>query len=128
MRREYIPVGKPAKRYSPAASVGVLRFNPVPWLKIATTTSGTTAPLGSVMVPETAASWVCAHAPTEMSAENAAGSMQRRYAGRFAPRGAPAELFASLVCLIDSASSFFIAPLSLRKTIYSKALRQNLRR
>ena len=68
MRREYVPVGKPAKRYSPAVSVSVLRFNPVPWLTIVTTTPETTAPLGSVMAPETVASWVCDHATTERSA------------------------------------------------------------
>src|SRR5580693_7684990 len=82
MRREYFPVGKPAKRYSPAVSVRALRFNPVPWLTIVTLTPGTTAPLGSVMVPETVASWVCDHAPTERSAANAVASRQARYNGR----------------------------------------------
>src|SRR5580698_1237672 len=75
MRRAYVPVGKPAKRYWPAVSVGALRFNPVPWLKIVTATPETTAPLGSVMVPETVASWVCGHALTEMNAANIADNV-----------------------------------------------------
>src|SRR5580693_8965138 len=120
MRREYFPVGKPAKRYSPAVSVGVLRFNPVPWLKIVTLTPGTTARLGSVMVPETVTSWVWAHALIEKSAAKAADSTKGRCPARFAIGGAPAELFATWVRLIDAASSFFIAPLHLRKTIYPK--------
>ena len=33
-RREWFPIGKPAKRYSPAMPVKALRFNPVPWLTI----------------------------------------------------------------------------------------------
>src|SRR5580704_16497430 len=78
MRREYVPVGKPAKRYSPSVSVGVLRFNPVPPLKIVTLTPGTTAPLGSVTVPETVASWVCDHAPAEKSATNTADNVYSR--------------------------------------------------
>src|SRR5580692_7633492 len=78
MRREYVPVGKPAKRYSPSVSVGVLRFNPVPPLKIVTLTPGTTAPLGSVTVPETVASWVCGHAPAEKSATNTADNVHGR--------------------------------------------------
>src|SRR5580658_2292621 len=78
MRREYVPVGKPAKRYSPAVPVGVLRLNPVPWLTIVTPTPETTAPLGSVMVPETVASWVCDHALTEMNAANNAANVYGR--------------------------------------------------
>src|SRR5579862_8434728 len=71
-------VGNPAKRYSPAVSVRALRFNPVPWLTIVTTTPGTTAPLGSVMAPETVASWVCDHALTEMNAANVADNVNGR--------------------------------------------------
>src|SRR5580704_16163615 len=82
MRREYVPIGKPAKRYSPAVSVRTLRFNPVPWLTTVTLTPGTTAPLGSVMVPETVASWVCAHAPTERSTANTDDCTQARCNGR----------------------------------------------
>src|SRR5580698_7281872 len=78
MRREYVPVGKPAKRYSPAVSVRALRFNPVPWLTIVALTPGTAAPLGSVMVPETVASWVCDHALTEKSATNTADNVYGR--------------------------------------------------
>jgi hypothetical protein len=51
------------------------------------------APLGSVMAPETVASWVCDHAPIEKSATNAAGNMQGRYDARFAPADAPIQLF-----------------------------------
>src|ERR1700691_3143822 len=78
MRREYVPVGKPAKRYSPTGSVGVLRFNPVPWLTIVTATPRTTAPVGSVMVPEMVASWVCDHALTEMNTTNIADNVYGR--------------------------------------------------
>ena len=46
--------------------------------QIVTTTSGTTAPLGSVMVPETVASWVCDHALTEMNAANIADDVYGR--------------------------------------------------
>src|SRR5579863_9137447 len=64
-------MGKPAKRYWPAVSVRALRLNPVLWLAIATLTPGTTAPLGSVTVPETVASWVWDQAVIERSATKA---------------------------------------------------------
>jgi hypothetical protein len=63
-------------------SVRTLRFNPVPWLTTVTLTPGTTAPLGSVMAPETAASWVWDHASTERSTANNDDSMLARYNGR----------------------------------------------
>src|SRR5580698_4797931 len=109
MRREYVPVGKPASRYSPTMSVGVLRFNPVPWLIIVTTTPETTALLGSVIVPETVASWVCDHAPTEKSAASAAAGMQRRYGALFALECTPIKLFVTWArFMINSVSFFFI--------------------
>src|ERR1700761_511572 len=46
----------------PAASVTVLRSNPVPWLAITIRPRRITAPLLSVMVPERVASWDCDHA------------------------------------------------------------------
>src|SRR5262249_33851198 len=46
-------------------SVTTSRVNPVLWLIIVTCASGTTAPVGSVMVPKTVASWVCDHAHSE---------------------------------------------------------------
>src|SRR5260370_28079880 len=46
-------------------SVRVPRFNPVLWLTIVTWVPGITAPLGSLMVPKTVASWVCDHAHAE---------------------------------------------------------------
>src|SRR5580698_7235831 len=109
MRREYVPVGKPAKRYSPAVSVRALRFNPVPWLAIVALTPGTAAPLGSVMVPETAASWVCDHAPAENSAANAADSMQDRYDAHFGPADAPIQSLTWARLMIDSVSFFVTA-------------------
>jgi hypothetical protein len=62
----------------------VLRFNPVPWLTIATAAPETTAPLGSVMVPGTVASRVCGHALAEMKAANVAdnGYVQRLFLTR----------------------------------------------
>src|SRR5579863_1150509 len=96
MRREYVPVGKPAKRYSPAVSVRTLRFNPVPWLTTVTLAPGTTAPLGSVMAPETVASWVCAHAAIEKSTANTAASMYGRRASGFAPRVRPGAILAEV--------------------------------
>jgi hypothetical protein len=63
-------------------SVRTLRFNPVPWLTIETLTPGATARLGSVMVPETVASWVCGHAQAAESAARVIDRMQARYDGR----------------------------------------------
>src|SRR5579871_2671146 len=104
-------MGNPAKRYSPAVSVRALRFNPVPWLAIVTLTPGTTASLGSVIVPETVASWVCDQALTEKSAANATDGMQGRYDARFAPGGAPIQLFVTWARLkINSVSFFCMAP------------------
>src|SRR5580704_6283186 len=121
MRREYVPVGKPAKRYSPAVSVRALRFNPVPWLTIVALTPGTAAPVGSVMMPETVASWVCGHALTEKSAANAAVSKQGRYDARLAPAGAPLQLFVTWGRpTIDSVSFFVMAHLNLVQTLYAK--------
>src|SRR5271165_1441393 len=73
----------PAKRYSPDVPVRTLRFSPAPWLTTVTLTPGTTAPLGSVMAPETVASWVCDHAPIEKRPANTAATMQDRYSLRF---------------------------------------------
>src|SRR5579871_2285830 len=100
-------MGNPAKRYSPTVSVRALRFNPVPWLAIVTLTPGTMAPLGSVMVPETAPSWVCDHAPTEKSAAKAADRMQGRYDARFATGGAPMQLFVTWARVMLNSVSFF---------------------
>jgi hypothetical protein len=77
-------------------SVGVLRFNPVPWLTIVTTTPETTAPLGSVMVPETVASWVCGHALTEMNAAKIADNAYGR------------KLFLNWASLMISSHWFFV--------------------
>src|SRR5262245_35346406 len=53
-------------------SVKASLVNPVLWLTIVTCASGTTAPLGSVIVPKTVASWVCDHAHTENEANKMA--------------------------------------------------------
>src|SRR5579862_7840595 len=103
-------MGKPAKRYSPAVSVRALRFKPVPRLTIVTLTPGTTALLGSVMVPETVASWVCDHAPAEKSTAKAADSMQDRYDARLTPGGAPTQFATGASLMINSVSFFFMAP------------------
>src|SRR5580692_5660187 len=107
MRREYVPVGKPAKRYSPAVSVGALRFNPVPWLTIVTSTPGTAAPLGSLMMPETVASWVCDHALTEMNATNIADNVYGR------------KLFLTWASPMINSLWFFVMTLSIRNAVYS---------
>src|SRR5579872_2739801 len=107
-------MGKPAKRYSPAVSVRALRFKPVPRLTIVTLTPGTTALLGSVMVPETVASWVCDHPPTEKSTARAHASIEGRHHARFAPGGTPTQLFVTCARPMFNLVSFFvIAPLNL---------------
>ena len=58
------------------APVRTSRFNPVLWLTIVTLAAGITAPLGSVMAPKTAASWVCDHAHAENTANSNASSMK----------------------------------------------------
>jgi len=101
------------------------RFNPVPWLTIVTLTPGITAPVGSAMVPETVASCVCDHAPTEKSTVNDADSMRRRHDARFAPEGGRTSLFVTWGRpAIKSVSFFVIAPLNLGQTAYSRALRR----
>src|SRR6202034_813873 len=122
-RREYLAIGKPAKRYWPAVSVRALLFNPVPWLTIVTLAPGTAAPLGSVMMPETVASWVCDHAPTEKRATNAADSMQGRYDARFAPGGTPTSLFVTWARLLINVVSFFVTAPSISDK-RSEAFRQ----
>jgi hypothetical protein len=57
-------------------SVRVVRFKPLLWLTIVTWAPGITAPLGSLMVPKTVASWVCDHAHAENKANSKAGSMR----------------------------------------------------
>jgi len=76
--------------------VRTLRFSPVPWLTIVTLTPGTTAPLVSVMVPETVASWVCDHALTEMNAANIADNVYGR------------KLFLTWTSLIINSLLFFV--------------------
>src|SRR6266566_2890889 len=56
-------------------SVRVARFKPVLWLTIVTWAPGITAPLGSLMVPKTVASWVCDHAHAENNANGKASRM-----------------------------------------------------
>src|SRR5215470_8170302 len=56
-------------------SVRATRFNPVLALETVTRASAITAPVGSVMVPKTVASWVCGHADAEKLANDRAKSM-----------------------------------------------------
>jgi hypothetical protein len=51
----------------------------VPWLTIVTLTPGTTATLGSVIVPKTVASWVCGDAHTENQAHARTSGMHDLY-------------------------------------------------
>jgi hypothetical protein len=85
-------------------SVRALRFNPVFWLTIVTLTPGTTAPLGSVMVPETVASWVCDDALATKRAASATDSMQGPHHPRFA---------ASVLIVMNSLWFFVMASVNL---------------
>jgi hypothetical protein len=62
------------------------------------------------MVPETAASWVCDQAANEKSAANTRDSMQGRYDARFAPGGAPMQLFVTWASLMINSVPFFVMP------------------
>jgi hypothetical protein len=55
--------------------VRAMRFNPVLALETVTRASAMTAPVGSVMVPKTVASWVCGRADAEYTANDRANSM-----------------------------------------------------
>jgi hypothetical protein len=87
-----------------------------------TLTPGTTAPLGSVIVPETVASWVCDRAPAEKSAASTAARMQCRYHSRFWHGGAP--ILTSVRLMLNSVSFLLMAFLNLRQTACAKALRK----
>src|SRR5262245_26269868 len=80
-------------------SVRASRVNPVLWLTIVTWAPGTTAPLGSVMVPKTAASWVCDHAHTEDKVNNRPNSMHGLDDAQFVPTRISPIIAASWFCM-----------------------------
>src|SRR5215470_12064136 len=76
-------------------SVRASRFNPVLALETVTRASGITAPVGSVMVPKTVASWVCDHAAAEKEAKSMHGLSAARVGH---PRYLPI-MIATLICV-----------------------------
>src|SRR6202035_4653499 len=88
-------------------SVRVARFKPVLWLTIVTWAPGITAPLGSLMVPKTVASWVCDHAHAENKANSKASSMRGLFEAHFSS--------ARTLLIVTAANSLVLHMYSIQK-------------